>query len=57
MVGTFFGLDGGAQVERLGAGQLLVADMAERAAAARVLDPGPGQGRVQVVGAVHEPGA
>ncbi len=42
---------------RLRPGQLLVADARQRAAPARVLDAGPGERRVEVVGTVHEPGA
>ena len=35
---------------------MFIADRRQRAATARILDAGPGQGRVQVVAAVHEPG-
>lgn len=45
------------QVERLGAGEGLESELAEGQAATRVLDTDPGQRRVKVVAAVHEPGA
>ena len=44
-------------MERLGPGQVLVAQARQGGAAPGVLDPGPGQGRVEVVAAVHEHGA
>src|ERR687892_204459 len=46
-----------AQMERLRPGQVLVLEAGERAAAAGVLDSGPSERRVEVVAAVHEPGA
>ena len=46
-----------AQVEGLRARQRLVAEARERHTAARVLDAGPRQRRVEVVAAVHEHGA
>src|SRR5688572_29823557 len=50
-------LDGDAEVEGFRAGELLVADAAQGAAAPGILDAGPGQRRIQVVAPVHEPGA
>src|SRR5258708_29728456 len=45
------------EVEGFGPRQLLVADPAQAAAAAGILHPGPGQRRIEIVAAVHEPGA
>src|SRR5262252_7925212 len=45
------------QMEGFRPRQVLVADAAQRAAAAGILDADPGQRRVEIVAAVHEPGA
>src|SRR3546814_17856792 len=49
--------DRDAQMKRFRARQVLVADAGERAAAPRLLDADPGQRRVEIVAAIHEPGA
>src|SRR5688572_25400805 len=45
------------QVERLRPGQHLIADPAQGGAAARIFDADPGEGRVEVVTAIHVDGA
>ena len=45
------------QVKRFRPRQVLVADTRQRAAAAGILDADPGERRVEIVAAVHEPGA
>src|SRR5690349_13709613 len=44
----------GSEMIALGAGQGFIADEGQGGAAARILDAGPGQGRIEIVAAVHE---
>src|SRR5689334_9128186 len=45
------------QMKRLRAGERLEPEARERAAASGILDAGPGERRIEVIAAVHEPGA
>src|SRR5436190_14413852 len=47
----------GSEMEALGPRQGFIADDGQCGAAARILDAGPGQGRVEIVAAVHEDSA
>src|SRR3546814_6746774 len=49
--------DRSTEMEGFRSRQELVADARQGAAAARLLDADPGKGRVEIVAAVHEPGA